>query len=120
VGTAGGLARTQRFFRYFLMAGVGHCFAGDNAGADVFDSLADITAWVENGRAPDRIIVQKLKQYTSLFPDVQLPTATENVLFSRPLYPFPLRVVYAGKGDSDLAVNFRARAPVQADPGLTP
>ena len=111
VRTAGGLANTQKFFRYFLMPGVGHCFAGDNTGADIFDSLADITAWVEQGRAPDRIVVQKLKKYTSLFPDVQLPTTAENVLFSRPLFPFPQRAVYSGKGDTQIADNFKAKLP---------
>ena len=120
VRTAGGLKQTQRFFRYFLMPGVGHCFAGDNTGADVFDSLAQITAWVEEGRAPERIVVQRLKTYTSLFPDVQLPTAADNVLFSRPLFPFPLRAVYRGKGDPALADNFQARPPAHPDLELTP
>ena len=107
VRTAGGLARTQKFFRYFMMPGVGHCFAGDNLGADVFDSLADITAWVEQAAAPERIVAQKLIKYNSLFPDVNLPTVPSNVQFSRPLYPYPKRQVYSGKGDPHLAESFK-------------
>ena len=109
VRTAGGLARTKKFFRYFMMPGVGHCFAGDNAGADVFDSLADISQWVEQDAAPDRIVVQKLVKYASLFPDVDLPAEAANVAFSRPLFPYPDHAVYVGKGDPRLAESFRSR-----------
>ncbi len=106
VRTAGGPAQTRQFFRYFLMPGVGHCFAGDNVGADVFDSLADITRWVEQGAAPERIVVQKLTRYKSLFPDLSFPPAPDNVQFSRPLYPFPALAVYRGKGDPRLAESY--------------
>jgi len=111
VRTAGGLAATQKFFRYFLMPGVGHCFAGDGTGADVFDGLDAITRWVETGTAPERIVALKLKQYHGLFPDLQLPAAPDNVQFSRPLVPYPARAVYKGSGDPNSADNFAASTP---------
>jgi feruloyl esterase len=120
VRTAGGLAPTRKFFRYFLMPGVGHCFAGDNAGADVFDSLADITRWVEQDAPPERIVVQKLIKYTSLFPDVNLPTLPSNVVFSRPLYPYPDRQVFAGAGDPRLAESFKSQRMIERNLELDP
>jgi feruloyl esterase len=108
VRTAGGLAATQKFFRYFMMPGVGHCFSGDGTGADVFDGLVDITRWVEDGQPPEKIVALKLLKYNGLFPDLQLPAAPDNIVFSRPLYPFPARAVYRGSGDPREASSFKS------------
>lgn len=102
----GGIAPTQKFFRYFRMPGVGHCFSGDSAGADVFDGLADITRWVEEGIAPDQIEAFKLRRYTGIFPDAELPVDEENVVFSRPLFPHPLRARYSGRGNTAAASSY--------------
>jgi feruloyl esterase len=115
VRTGGGLQAVQRFFRYFLMPGVGHCFAGDGPGADVFDGMADITRWVEDGAPPDEIVAMHLRTYHGLFPDLELPVPPEAVVFSRPLYPYPAHAVYRGRGDWHRAASFEADAPKAVD-----
>jgi feruloyl esterase len=115
VRTGGGLPAVQRFFRYFLMPGVGHCFAGDGPGADVFDGMTDITRWVEQGVGPDRIIALHLRRYHGLFPDLELPAPPETIVFSRPLYPYPARAVYRGEGDWRQAASFKAVIPPQRE-----
>ena len=42
----------------FLMPGVLHC--GGGAGPDIADWTAALADWVENGKAPDRVIASKL------------------------------------------------------------
>ncbi len=51
------LAETQDFFRLFLVPGMGHCSGGP--GANQFDGLAALEAWVENGVTPERIIASR-------------------------------------------------------------
>lgn len=109
VRTAGGLENTRKFFRYFIMPGVGHCFSGDGTGADVFDSYASIVSWVEGGQAPERILAQKLSKYHGLFPELEIPAAPDIVLFSRPLYPYPERSAYRGRGDPRRAESFTSK-----------
>ena len=46
-------------FRYFTLPGVGHCRGGP--GADVVDYVAAMDDWVENGRAPDRLIGRNMQ-----------------------------------------------------------
>jgi feruloyl esterase len=73
--------------RLFLIPGMCHCDGGQ--ATDRFDMLKAIMAWVEEGRAPDRIIATG--QY---FPGV-----------SRPLCPYPLVARYRG-GDVNSAESF--------------
>jgi feruloyl esterase len=77
----------------------------------VFDGMADITRWVEEGLAPDSIVAQHLRSYHGLFPDLELPVPPESVVFSRPIYPYPARAVYRGSGDWHLAASFKAESP---------
>lgn len=66
-------------------------------GADTFDELAIISAWVENGTAPDSIIASHLEN--------------EVVQFTRPLYPWPLQAYYnmtAGGNVSDASSFYPA------------
>jgi hypothetical protein len=120
VRTAGGLPQAQKFFRYFQMPGVGHCFSGDGPGADVFDGLADITRWVEEGMAPTQIAALKLKKYHGLFPDLELPAAADNIAFSRPLFAYPARAIYRGSGDPQRAENYKSAPPRTQQPLASP
>jgi hypothetical protein len=45
------------YFRLFLMPGVLHCSGGP--GPDTVDWPATLADWVENGKAPDRVIARK-------------------------------------------------------------
>jgi feruloyl esterase len=70
--------------RLFFIPGMCHCDGGN--ATDRFDMLDAIMAWVENGRAPDRIIATG-----KAFPGV-----------TRPLCPYPLVARYRG-GDTNNA-----------------
>jgi Tannase and feruloyl esterase len=56
----GGLDATQNFARLFMLPGVYHC--GGGYGPSHFDMVTAITAWVEYGIAPDKIMAL---QYSS-------------------------------------------------------
>ena len=79
--------RTQDWARLFLVPGMMHCSGG--RATDEFDPLAAIQAWVEQGRAPDRI----------------LATGKELPGVSRPLCPWPKVARYRG-GDAAHAESF--------------
>jgi feruloyl esterase len=102
--TMGGRAATLDFFRLFLMPGMNHCING--AGASVFDYIAALEAWVEAGKAPDVLIGAHPK--TKMPNPVRLPLASSDVAFTRPVFPYPLRARYSGKGDPNDAASFVA------------
>jgi hypothetical protein len=51
--TMGGPAATRPFARLFMIPGMDHCAGGD--GASAIDYMAAITAWVEDGKAPEAL-----------------------------------------------------------------
>jgi feruloyl esterase len=108
----GGRAGTQDFYRLFVLPGVGHCFGGE--GPDTVDYLGALEAWVERGQAPDVLIAAKMKppaqkgDFSYLLEDFPLDPA--QVVFTRPVYPYPIEAHYRGHGDPAKAENFR---PVQ-------
>jgi feruloyl esterase len=75
--------------RLFLVPGMGHCGGGARA-LDRFDLLSAVVDWVENGRAPQRVIA----------------TGASAPGESRPLCPFPAYAKYAGSGDARDAANY--------------
>jgi tannase/feruloyl esterase len=87
------------YFRMFLMPGVLHCAGGP--GPDTVDWAAAIDAWVDTGKAPERIAAQKRVGIG----------AAATVARSRPLCPYPQRAVYSGSGSTDDAANFVCRQP---------
>jgi feruloyl esterase len=104
--TMGGEAATKDFFRLFLMPGLNHCTGG--AGASVFDYIAALEAWVEGGKAPDALIGAHPK--TNIASPVPLPLDPANIAFTRPVFPYPARAVYSGKGDPNDAASFTPAA----------
>lgn len=55
----GGTARVQRFFRFFLAPGLGHCWEIPSASApEEFDPLTAIADWVERGKAPQELVAR--------------------------------------------------------------
>ena len=86
----GDLAKTQAFFRVFLVPGMGHCTGGP--GTDHFDPVAAIAAWVERDQAPDRIIATH-----------ETAGAVDR---ARPLCPYPQQAQYAGTGIRDDAASY--------------
>jgi feruloyl esterase len=108
VENAGGLEKTGRFYRLFMVPGMLHC--ADGPGANAFgqpfapalenDSehhiMRALEAWVEQGIAPRKVVAAK-------FVDDK---PEKGVAFTRPLCPFPQFPRYKGSGSTDLAVNF--------------
>jgi hypothetical protein len=80
----------QSWARLFLVPGMTHCGGGQST--DQFDMLAAIQAWVEEGRAPDRVIATG-----SAFPGK-----------SRPLCPYPQVARFSG-ANADDAASFSCR-----------
>lgn len=106
----GGPSNTRDFLRLFMVPGMLHC--GGGPGPDQFggsgddapqpdadhDLLSALEAWVEQGRAPERIVATKLDK--------------GKVVRTRPLCAFPASARYRGVGSTDDAANFTCeRAP---------
>jgi len=52
--------------------------------------------WVEEGKAPDKLIAEKRD-------------ASGKVIRTRPLFPYPLTAKYKGNGSTDEEKNFRSK-----------
>jgi len=96
---------TQKSFRLFMAPGMAHCrrgngpdsfgqaFAGDPPIVDAeHDMLSALMRWVENGKAPEKIVASRV--------------VNDQVAVTRPLCPYPQRAQYQGKGDVNDAKNF--------------
>ena len=84
----------------FYVPGMQHC--GGGIAADRFDAFASLDEWVEDGRAPDRIIAAVNPANPSLddLATIVPPGRT------RPLCPYPAYARYGGVGSIDDAANF--------------
>jgi tannase/feruloyl esterase len=80
---------TKSFYRLFMIPGMAHC--GGGPGASEFDRMNVIVNWVEDGKAPDTIVVSR---------------NTNGAIRTRPLCPYPLAARYKGSGSADDAQNF--------------
>jgi feruloyl esterase len=89
----GGLDATRDFARLFLVPGMTHCTGGRSL--DEFDPLEALSQWVENGRAPERLIAR----------GTAFPGRT------RPLCAYPQQTRYRGTGSIEAAENFECRLP---------
>lgn len=74
--------------RFYIVPGMGHCSSGE--ALDRFDLLSAVVDWVEQGKAPEKVIATG-----PAFPGR-----------SRPLCPYPQHAQYKGEGDSESAANF--------------
>jgi feruloyl esterase len=81
------------YFRMFMMPGVLHCAGGP--GPDVVDWFTAIDEWVDQGKAPERIMARKI--------------ANGTVARTRPLCAYPQKAVYKGSGSIDEADSFVCR-----------
>jgi feruloyl esterase len=90
----GGEKKTAKFARLFLVPGVDHGFHG--AGATPIGVNEAIVRWVEEGKAPDRLLSEKRDK-------------DGKVIRTRPLFPYPQVAKYKGSGSTDDAQNFVSR-----------
>ena len=88
--TMGGRARTDDFFRLFLLPGVNHCAGGP--GPDNVDAITALENWVERGIAPTELVARRF--------------ANGVEERSRPIYPYPMLARYSGAGDPMRAGSF--------------
>ncbi|WP_461331530.1 tannase/feruloyl esterase family alpha/beta hydrolase [Bradyrhizobium huanghuaihaiense] len=93
---AGGEKETAEFARLFLVPGMNHCSGGP--ATDGFDVLTPLVAWVEQGRAPERI-------------EARAGATTPWPGRSRPLCPYPRQARYLGSGSIETAESFVCTAP---------
>ena len=92
----GGAEKTALFARLFLAPGVDHGFRG--AGATPTGQIEAMVRWVEEGKAPERLIAERRD-------------SGGKVVRTRPLFPFPLVAKYQGSGSTDDAANFVSSRP---------
>lgn len=88
------LQDVQRFYRLFLVPGMGHCRGG---GTDTFDALGALEAWVEQGRAPASLPAAEVQD--------------GHTVRTRPLCPYPQVAQYRGHGSTDEADSFTCALP---------
>ena len=91
----GGAEKTAQFARLFLAPGVDHGFRG--AGPTPIGAMDAIIRWVEEGKAPDKLMAEKRD--------------SGKVIRTRPLFPYPHIAKYKGTGNTDDAESFTAHAP---------
>jgi len=91
-----GVRETDKFLRFYLAPGVGHCGGGD--GPQPTELLEPLMQWVEHGRAPAIVTSVKTDE-------------AGRVTRTRPLCPYPQRVRYRGRGSLDDAASFQCRSP---------
>ena len=81
---------SSTFTRLYLLPGVEHCNGG--SGPDRVEWLTAIAEWVEQGKAPARLMSSKM--------------ADGKTVRTRPVCPYPQRAVYNGTGSTDDEHNF--------------
>jgi len=110
--TLGGHAATQDFFRLFMVPITVHG-GGGAAGTFAVDWLKYLEAWVEEGKAPDMVMGAHIK--TDLPEDdidyLNFPLPPARIVYTRPVYPYPVIAKYKGAGDPTKAENFSPVMP---------
>jgi Tannase and feruloyl esterase len=91
----GGEEETADFVRLFLAPGVDHGFRG--AGATPMGVDEAVIRWVEEGKAPEKLIAEKRD-------------ASGKIVRTRPLFPYPQVAKYKGSGSTDEENNFISTA----------
>jgi feruloyl esterase len=90
-----GPAATDAAMALYMLPGVLHCRGGN--GADTFDRMGAITAWVEQGKKPGQLVATA--------------QSGGKVVRSRAICPFPQVARYSGAGDTADPANYACAAP---------
>jgi feruloyl esterase len=86
----GGADKANGSYRLFMVPGMDHCAFGE--GPNTFDAIGAIEQWVEQGKAPERVVASRWTD--------------GKVDRTRPLCPYPRVAKYTGSGSTDDASNF--------------
>lgn len=111
---------TPNFMRTFTIPGLHHCLNGDNAPTNHIDRMLKASqAWVEEGKAPDEVIVSNGPRGGGI-PDFRnAPPGPTVVTRTYRLCALPMRSVFIGgvknprKLDVNDAKNWRCAAPAK-------
>lgn len=98
-------ARADRFARFFRVPGMGHSRGGP--ATDQYDALGALVDWVEQGKAPDRIVATARGAGNAGGVNADVPS-TWSATRSRPLCPYPAVARYVS-GDVESAQSFDCR-----------
>jgi feruloyl esterase len=114
--------RAPEFARLFMVPNMSHCGGGPATNDFAVNELRAITAWVENGVAPDRIVAAN-HNASSPFPAAGgLFDARVAMNFpaggTRPLCPYPQFSTYSGSGMTNDAASFVCVARPRGDHDL--
>ena len=105
VEKATGEALTHADTRFFLAPGVMHC--GGGPGANTFDFIQAIDAWVSGGPAPERIVGEHVaRPPAGAPPSASAPPAAP---MTRPICAYPALPRYGGSGDPNDEKSFVCR-----------
>ena len=107
--TMGGPEQTKDFFRLFMVPSMLHCTMGGIGGAQV-DWLTALEDWVENGEAPDQVVVHRRAPQGMNQPRARHPMDPSDYDQTRPVYAFPDVARYKGSGDPNQPNNWE-KAP---------
>ncbi len=96
--------------RLFLMPGTGHCNSSDpkRKTPTTADFLTALEEWVEQGRAPERILASHVNGDAGRGQSMPIKGTIDR---TRPLCPYPAVATYVGKGNTNDAANFRCATP---------
>ena len=94
--------QAAQFVRLFKVPGMGHSRGGPST--DQYDALGALVAWVEQGKAPDRIVASARGPGNAGGVNADVP-ASWSPTRTRPLCPHPLAARYTG-GDTEAAASF--------------
>lgn len=96
--TMGGPAQTKDFFRLFMIPSMLHCTMGGPGGTAI-DWVTALENWVENGQAPDEIIVRKRVTQGMGQPRARFPLDPSEYNQTRRVFAYPDVARYKGEGD---------------------
>jgi feruloyl esterase len=103
--TMGGAAKTQDFARLFAVPGSGGC-PGFMMNVEDFNAFDAIEKWVENGKAPEKIIYSHRTSSGNASAGMSSPS---KVYRTRPVCAYPKVAKYNGSGDINDAANFHCQ-----------
>jgi hypothetical protein len=101
-----GAATVSKFYRLYMFPGMYHC--GGGYGPSVFDLLTPMINWVEQGAAPSSVVAAAVSGGSG---PPGSGSSTGTVEYTRPVYPYPEEVKYAGTGDVSDASSYIGYTP---------
>lgn len=98
---AGGMSKAQEFARLFMVPAMDHCginTSGPGISDTGIDPLTALERWVEDGKAPDELLANKVKE-------------SGETLWRRPICAYPNVASHTGGGDVRDPESFRCQTP---------